>query len=236
MIRALFLGAMLITSTQAAAAGISTVTGRLTLWGSDGGGFDLVQPLEVPTSLAASYTNPQNGSYANAQYAILSSGIDITYSLLRTRHNDDLPLENAQANGYVQFTVDAPAPYILAGEMNTIDPDGRNTTQWLRLYDGNQIVFDNFQLSRATINPHFYLGNEDGDDFNVLTGSLTGMLFPGHSYQFEYFSRIIDEPATSLSTATATGFYRLTIVPEPSTAILLFVGLFALGKIDVYRE
>jgi hypothetical protein len=87
------------------------------------------------------------------------------------------------------------------------------------------VVFRGTQASDQTPNESFILGNQEGDDYNFLTGSLTGTLSAGHRYVFYYDAWMEQNTPLSSSFATATGYVQLTIVPEPSTAILVGLGL-----------
>jgi hypothetical protein len=233
MIRGSILGLILIWSTSASAVGLTPQQIWLQLWsGSGSGDLTITQSYGAPFAGSDSNTNVANGSHAQATYSVTPNSIDITYSLSRPPHNNDAQSETAQADGYVDFRVDQTLSYVLSGNMNAVDPEGRNTTQWLRLLDGASTVFESYQASHSTPNSTFTLGRQDGDLGNVLSGAISGTLLPGHLYRFVYFSRILDEPATSLQSASATGFYSLLIVPEPSTAMLVYLGLIGMTLRD----
>jgi hypothetical protein len=83
------------------------------------------------------------------------------------------------------------------------------------------------QTSHATPNESFTFGFF----INVDIGSLTGTLIAGHDYRFFHDFGIVSSPTAPVSGATASGFtsLHLSVIPEPSTALLLGLGLFGLG-------
>ena len=89
-------------------------------------------------------------------------------------------------------------------------------------------LFENIQQSDATPNEFFTLGLTGGDANNTLTGSLTGTLIAGREYQL-FFDAFTQSQPTAGGSATASGFFRLTFVPEPSTLLLATIGLLGLG-------
>lgn len=217
-------------AVDAAAAMITTASGSVSVYSAGGRTVGRsIQFYSQPFIGTESTFNSITGAYAESTYDITSAGIDITYYLSRPPTYPDVANEMALTEGYVDFMVDEPTPYVLSGEMATIDPEGRNTTQRLRLYSGGTLIFENSQFSNATPNEQFVLGRQEGDANNTLLGSLTGTLLPNRTYRFEYFSRLFDEPRPSYQTATATGFYSLVIIPEPTTGVLMMLGVAGLS-------
>lgn len=226
---------VLLFDIQALSASIITESGYHELYPGDGppGGMQF-QSFTVPFAASYSAVNPINGASVSGSYQVSASQISISYDLSRPPTQPLPPLEMALADGYVDFTVDEVVQYVLSAEMTVVDSEGRNTTQWLRLFQNGAIVFNNSQLSHSTPNEHFVLGEQGGDFDNILVGTMTGTLLPGRSYRLQYYSRLLDEPSPSLQTATATGFYRLAIVPEPSAAILIALGMLGLASFRSY--
>ena len=74
----------------------------------------------------------------------------------------------------------------------------------------------------------FNAGEQGGDIANNLVGAQSGTLFPGIQYQFGVFAYTQGSgSATTTETGAATGFGRLTLtaLPEPTTGLLLGLGL-----------
>jgi hypothetical protein len=89
-----------------------------------------------------------------------------------------------------------------------------------------------FLESRVTQNESFTVGVAGGDDTNQISGDTTFLLEAGVLYDVNWLAWISDERVDAGDTgATATGFVRLdfVLIPEPSTALLLSVGLVGLG-------
>lgn len=222
--------ASLMSASAAFGGSIIAESGYHELRPSDGppGGMQF-QSFTVPFSASYTTPNPINGASVGGSFDITSTEIRIGFDLSRPPTQPLPPLEMASLYGYIDFSVDELAQYVLSGELTAIDPEGRNTWLWLRLYENGGLVFNNIQASHATPNEHFVLGGLRGDNERLLAGSLTGTLRPGKTYRFEYWSRLLDEPSPSLQTATATGFFGLTIIPEPTTAILIALGVAGLA-------
>jgi hypothetical protein len=229
----LLIAMLLLSSAASSAASLSTSDGVLDLWAGDSTGHRSRTVFFGPEYAESdAVTNQVNGAHAEATYNFAQNEIRVSYNLLRPPFQDDPglgTLEVAISEGRINFTVDEAVEYALDARMSILDPEGRNTHQWLRLFEDHVRIFDNFQLSDSTPDQQFILGATDGDLNNSLEGTLSGFLVPGRVYRLEYSSRLIDAPTPSLQTATASGFYSLRIIPEPSTALLMGLGLATLG-------
>ena len=87
-------------------------------------------------------------------------------------------------------------------------------------------LFVGEQDSDSTADISFELGGMPGDDNDSLFGSTTGILLPGYEYELEWWYDLAWGGDTG---ASAEGFFRMTLIPEPSTALLLGSGLVALA-------
>lgn len=126
----------------------------------------------------------------------------------------------------VYFSVDTNVAYLLEGMYTAVDASGRRVKQHLRLTDVTSAttLFENIQQSDATPNESFTLGLTGGDASNTLTGSATGTLIAGQEYQL-FFDAFIQNQPTAGGSASASGFFRLSFIPEPSRAVLTLLGL-----------
>jgi len=135
------------------------------------------------------------------------------------------------------FTSDIDTSYALSGFYNVDDvaSGGGRVFQntFLRDMTTNSTLFDNVQESKATNDEQFTLGETAGDlGFNNnVSGSLTGTLLAGRSYEL-FFNNFIAAKSAGDSGATATGNITLAIgTPEPASFILwggLLVGVAAM--------
>jgi hypothetical protein len=133
--------------------------------------------------------------------------------------------------GSIFFSVDQAVNYDLSGVYSAIEPLGRTIELQGALINRTTgtTLFSNVQASRTTPNESFVLGQLGGDFNNSLMGSLTGALNPGDTYELTYFANI--RANFTASTASASGDITLAFVPEPSSALLMGLGLAGLGGI-----
>ena len=195
----------------------------------DGVGSNVVNTVNPGAGLPYSYTSTSIDGLAasEAGYSLTNSGFDITLDHART----GAYLSIAQSSGYIYFSADQDIDYIASGSYTAVDPSGRRTLLYSRLHDdtAGSYVYRAEQQSYTTVNESFTLGGSGGDSYNFNSGSLTGTLIAGHNYQFHYNTFVLADTTASPSGVTGTGNVSLTFVPEPTTALLLTLGLALLG-------
>lgn len=208
----------------------SNTTSLLSQAYADGG--IIQQKFSNPTTLpvSTSDTATAGGSSVTTTYGLSNAALDITFS-----HAREGVVSGSQASafsdGSIYFSVDAAVDYELAGSYTAVDPLGRRVFLEVTLRDVTNAtnLFYNKQESYSTVDESFTLGGAGGDLDNQSTGSLTGTLLPGNEYLFDYSVLIQAYPQPAGDAATATGNVTLTLVPEPSTALLFSGGLLLLG-------
>jgi hypothetical protein len=189
--------------------------------------------VDTPTSLtAASQSAAIGGSVAETSYTLSSQSFD--FSVDHTRDGAVLLhptfglLGSGAASGAdIYFSPDTDVGYVLSGWYSAVNPAGSVHFEAFLLDQTLGALFLSFQTSKSTPNETFTLGLLEGDDTNLLFGSLTGTLLAGHEYQFTYRMSMGTGP-TADAGATATGFVSLAFVPEPAPAALLGLGLAGL--------
>ena len=189
--------------------------------------FETVNPPAMPYSYTS--TSLDGGASSESGYSLTNAGFDITLDQSRVGAANSF----GQAEGSIFFSVNQGIDYVASGSYSVADSDGRIVYYRPFLYDRTvgSFVFENFQQSRATPNESFTLGGTGGDFSNSTFGSLTGTLIAGHDYEFNYYVMIHTSSTASPSGATASGNLSLSFsaIPEPSTGLLMVLGLVALA-------
>jgi len=181
-------------------------------------------PVTVPS--AVNDLAIDGGSSSATGVAISHGGFDLSFDHTRTGVLDAL----ATSSGEIFFAVDATVDFTITGTYTASDADGRQTIQYVLLQQvSGPNLFFSYQESRATPDESFSVGNTGGDFFNQVVGSATGTLLPGELYRLIFFNGIEASPSAASGSATATGSLTLTLVPEPSSGLLLAAGLVALA-------
>jgi hypothetical protein len=127
-----------------------------------------------------------------------------------------------------KFTADVDIPYAASG--NFVSSDGDSVLiSYLYDYTSNSYAFYSAQESSAGL-AAFTLGGATGNYYNTFTGSLTGTLLAGHS--FEWFGSGKAEAVFVVDGgAVASGFASLTFgaVPEQVSVLVWFLVAFTIG-------
>jgi hypothetical protein len=186
---------------------------------------DVLFPASTPFS--DSHGVAEGGSSSSSVYNFTDTVLDIRFD--HSREATEFSLGFSQ--GTLYFTVDADVGYTLDGSYVANDLEGLTVYQRAYLYDETDglFLFAGLQQSRVTPNESFLLGLAEGDFSNSVAGSLTGTLVTGHTYEFYYRSYINTFPTPGGAPASANGFVRLILTPEPSSAVLLAFGLAGLA-------
>jgi len=125
------------------------------------------------------------------------------------------------SSGSISFTANGNATYTISGDYNLNGFRGIELSVLLvDVTDPfNEVtLFENAQTSVATTNETFTVGGTGGDDFNLLTGTLTGSLVAGNDYTFLYdFTIYTNLPPDQVGDppASAAGFLNLDIEAAP---------------------
>jgi hypothetical protein len=238
----LLLAALLLGASQPASSteiGLSDDYGAhgfttLTHYGSDG----TVEWADVDQLLAFDFpyltigTGFGGDSSSMGVVDLSPAGFDIGFEIEVAA----TPGSRAYSSGQIYFTVDALAGYAFSGGVSVYDPleNTYDLHYFARLRDtsSGQVMFESNQLSEDILEQaYFNLGEENGTAFNLLIGSMTGSLMPGVVYELDYMTDVTRAQMGFGGRTSLWGDLNMTLtsVPEPSTAILLGLGLLGLG-------
>ena len=178
-------------------------------------------PASLPYNQSHVATIGASNSHAEyhlGQTAFTIASVGARASLLDSR-------SNVQPN--IFFSVSTNTPYDLTGMFNVNDPGNSGKYAGLEVMlsdvDTAAVLFHNVQESFGTVDQAFALGGSSGNQNNLLTGSLAGTLLGGHRYKLFYGTSIY--AANSGDSASATGTFQLSFVPEPTSLPLVLIGL-----------
>ncbi len=188
-------------------------------------GEDNEFPLSLP-SLGTAIANHGGASSATA-FELSDFGFLITFDHVRPT----TLFSNAESHFFVDFVPSSTVNYVLEGQYQAVDPLGNGIRQFVHFEDLSSpvpwLIYSN-QESLITPNENFVLGEAGGDQENQLVGSITGTLIAGHEYRLGVHSYLFAEPGAPIADATASGYFSLAFVPEPSVALLCGLGLAGL--------
>lgn len=193
--------------------------------------FENVFPATLPYSYSSTVDN--GTSSAASDYDLSNADFSITLDHSRAAMN-----ARALSRGQIFFSVDQDVDYTASGSYSAVDPEGRRIYYEAFLFDHTLLssAFFSRQVSRSTLNESFNLGGSAGDFENQSSGTLTGTILSGHEYSFQYQVWVDAYPTASPSGATASGNLSLTFVPEPTTGLLMGMGLVLWLAVDARRQ
>lgn len=196
---------------------------------SDGNEYsESLSSFASPTTFTLTVTTPTYDTHsASATNTITRTNTLGGYAFrsaytLHAESGENVPLRLVEANaaGHEYFTVDIATPYSVAGLLNL--DEGFSGQILATLYDATIdeylfFVYNNNFGGNVSLELGQPLGLGD------LTGSLTGLLMPGHAYQFEYSVFVgTDSSSPTPNDINGSGFVSLQLgtlqaqeVPEP---------------------
>jgi hypothetical protein len=190
---------------------------------------ELVLPDSDPVTHSAELGDPVY-AFAQSTYDFYNTGI-ASFDFRFEHSYSGSGGRSARSYGDVVFTLAETASYAFVDGTYTATGAGsdRLTAEvWLTRASNPDIVYyqetDRWDLSPTGITTEL---NGVGEGiFPNDSGSLTGTLDPG-SYSL-YYSYLISDLFNTNSSALASGGFTFTLVPEPTTALLLATGLAGL--------
>jgi hypothetical protein len=164
-------------------------------------------------------TVTQGASTAITTYDFTVNGSDVTFLTSFDHARGGQSGNAAMSFGFFSFGVLEDLIYTLEGSYASTG--GGITSLEVSLEDqASGDLFHNLQRSSSASAHSFVLGQQAGDQQNVLAGDMTGVLLAGRSYALHHWYEIVETPG--LGSASAAGSLRLhlTPVPEPTTLAL----------------
>jgi hypothetical protein len=226
-----FAGGMVGLSTGVARAATVTLSSPAVLTSEAG-----VAPSALSSDVASTSslpfidsTNIVNGSdSSSAAYGLSNAGFQISFEQARSGNFAHW----TKSSGSVYFSVDTNVDFLAAGTFTGIHADPQTLAFAAGLADltTGTMVFLSQQQSNNQLNETFTLGLAEGDALNAFVGALAGTLLAGHQYLFQYEAQSANINTLTGAPVSAHGSVSLSFVPEPSTALLLGMGLAALAR------
>jgi hypothetical protein len=217
-----------VCGVAAASAGIVEVTGgsmSIIAQQGDPFTFDYVSvPVDATVPQYQSGTATAGASTGDAGYYVHNYGIALWSAFERDgSYMNDSMLSQVSLLGGLNFTVDQDSSYVLTG-FHALSGEQRVSMQvsLMDLTDDIQLCRD-YQYSENAPDELLRLGQPDGE-FNSFTGSATGSVVAGHEYSLSFSYQLVNSLGAD-DGASSLGAIGLVILPEPSTALLMALGL-----------
>ena len=199
----------------------------------------------IPTSVFLDATSSSGAYWSRIRVDYTGSGDQVTISNAFNHKRDGTYGDFSNSVGNTMcFTVGSNTTYDLSGFYNVNDESAAGSTfLYSYLWDSTASTYlvHSYQLSLKTINEQFVLRDSggEGDHINNNSGSLSGHLLAGHSYEF-YCDALTHAYPDADSGASAKGNITLKIgggaLISDCGATAVLMGLALLGLAAARRR
>ena len=191
--------AVVAVCTAPADASIVTISSNYVVAEANDGfasNYDIFSGTSIPTSTPLSAVAGAASSDVDIHYYTLGGQtiLNNQFDFVRT---GDYASYSYIYNGSTHFSVDADTTYDLSGFIDVTDVgDAGRVYMFGFLFDVTTHSYAAYseQESLNTQNESFTLGGAGGDNAHTFSGSLTGTLIAGHSYEWYYNTLIQADP------------------------------------------
>lgn len=225
---ALIANLALVSAAGAASITIDPSFGGVESYAYDGLGGNM-RTVESIASLPSSGSPfaVDGGASSLTQYTLTQSGFSFSMDQVGVANTD----ATAQTNVTLYIVPDADIDYAITGSYGLTSGDAPivDLSFSIRVGSSANFVYRGVHSSRGIAGETHTLGQSSGNIWDIEEGSLTGTLLAGQEYRVVLQSRILSNQ-TSPGAATGSGYVTLAFVPEPSTALLVGLGLIGLAS------
>jgi hypothetical protein len=228
------LAGALCAAPAAAALTVTLLTGAGRSLAGDGvaGSVENVMPFASPPFASGPVSASDGGGTSTTSYTFTNAALLIEFTHIRPGNPSGVYVwsDDYFPGPGVTFNVSEPVVVLLSGAYQVADTGaGDNTWYNVRLSASGSTLHETYNTSDMTPNESFVVGQANGDHENVVTGGTVHVLVPGVPYALDWYAGIQDGHLDPGDVgASATGYYRVGFLPEPSSAWMLGTGVVAL--------